>query len=485
MDLPRILFAESLRKSEAIFKSGCVDWNAILSMLLDEEMPATSDTDKVERRAVHLVFSRWVLAVVAVVVILPWLVIASLLASRNAASGNSKSSRAFDTASQADASNQAASSTTVADPQPQEWVAGKKGPWGQIDSMVFAIDLPDEFVFVPPADQPPVRWSFPGYSKEKVLATLRSVGLPEDEVKKLDGSAKWTIDDGIAAVEPGDPLILSLVPEVRSKLYAILVTFPQNARQIDPIWFRTGMVDWRLDDSGLAPESIALLKRLLYAQGENALLFADFEPALRSLPSDAERRLFMKVVSRKRAVLARLRLDPDSDVEKISQYWGIGGRRKDVFPFLDALHRVEKGCMLNVICLLPNFPRDHLYTHPFASADDKSVKQDCFWSAFNFFSDSPDNRFNDMGYVREVLDRDYYAIQEPSQLGDLMFLTSGGKTVIHVATYVADDLVFTKNGEDFRQPWVLMHMADMMETYAVKYPNSGVLKPQFYRKKTL
>ncbi len=182
----------------------------------------------------------------------------------------------------------------------------------------------------------------------------------------------------------------------------------------------------------------------------------------------------MKAISRKRAVLAHLRLDPDADVEKISQYWGVGGRRKDVFPFLNALHRVEKGCTLNLICLLPDFPRDHLYNHPFAVLDDKSVRQDCFWSAFNFFNDPPDNRFNDMSYVREMLERDYYTIQEPSQLGDLILLTTENKTVVHVAAYVADDLVFTKNGEDFRQPWILMHNADMMDTYAVKYPSNAV-----------
>ncbi len=154
-------------------------------------------------------------------------------------------------------------------------------------------------------------------------------------------------------------------------------------------------------------------------------------------------------------------------------------------PLLGALHRIEKGCKVNVIYLLPNFARDHVYRHPYTSADDKSVKQDCFWSAFNFFNDPPDNRFNEMDYVREVLDRDYYEIQAPSQLGDLVFLTAGNKAVIHVAVYVADDLVFTKNGEDFRQPWVLMHMAGMLETYAVKYPHNGDLKPQFFRKKSL
>ncbi len=215
----------------------------------------------------------------AVAVLSPWLVIASLLASKHAASGNPKSSPAAATPEAA----ASASPWTSIDQQPQEWVAGKKGPWGQIESMVFAIDVPDEFIFVPPADQPPVRWSFPGYSKEKVLATLRSVGLPEDDVKKLDGSAKWSSDDGAAALEPGDPLILGLTPEVRSKLYALLITFPQNGRQIDPIWFRPGGIDWRLEDSGLAPESIALLEAVAVRAGRKPALVRRFRAGLAEL----------------------------------------------------------------------------------------------------------------------------------------------------------------------------------------------------------
>jgi hypothetical protein len=341
-----------------------------------EEGQIPSTAGKAKPPAVHLVLNRWMILLLVLAIILPWLVLGALLASQNAASRNSRLLPAHDRAGQSDVPSPTA--WTPADPRPQEWVVGKKGPWGQIQSMIFAIDVPDEFLVVPPANQPPVRWSFPGYSKEKVLATLRSAGLPEVEVKKWDGQAAWSSEGGVAAVEPGDALVLGLAPEVRSKLYAILAAFPQNARQIDPVWFWSGTVDWQLQDSGLAPESIALLKRLLYARGENALLFADFEPALRSLPNDAERKRFMKVLSRKRSVLARLRLDPDSDVEQISQYWGIGGRRKDAFPFLNALHRVEKGCTLNIICLLPGFPRDHLYIHPVAAPTGKGTKQgDC------------------------------------------------------------------------------------------------------------
>jgi hypothetical protein len=441
-----------------------------LSTLL-EEAPTTF-LRKEDRAQVHVVLPRWVLVFLSLAVVLPWAAMGAFFAWRHDSSGP--------TAPSSTASVPA--SDTLARPTPQEWFPAKDGSWGKLESILFAIDLPDEYVYVP-SESPPIRWCFPGFSKEQVLAKLKSLGLPEDELKKLDSEAKWSTQDGATAVEPGDRLILILTPEVREKLYAILVTFPQNARQIDPIWFRPGEVDWRLEEGGLAASSVALLKKLLYRQGQNLLLFADFEPALRSLPNDAERRRFMKTISRKRTVLARVKLDANTDVEKLSQYWGVGGRRKDLLPFLNALHRVEKDASSNLVCLLPEFPRDHLYCHPYASGDDKGVKQDCFWSAFNFFSDQPDNRFNDMTYVDEVLRRDYYPIQEPTQLGDLILVTVGGKSVIHAANYVADDLVFTKNGEDFRQPWLLMHMADMLDTYAVKYPNAETLQPKFFRKK--
>jgi hypothetical protein len=408
------------------------------------------------------------MALLTVAIALPWLVIALLLLSRNAPSRNSGTTPIDRTAQPDVPVRSPGNAVQDSDPVPQEWIPGKKGPWGRIDTMLFAIDVPDGLVVVPPADQPPVHWSFPGYTKEKVLATLRLAGISQDEVNQLDGSGRWSSTDGVTAVEPGDRLILSLSPEVRAKLYAILVELPQNAQKIDPVWFRPGKVDWRLQDSGLAPESIALLNRLLYPQGENYLLFADFEPALRSLPDDAERRRFLKAILRKRAVLARLRLDADADVEKISQYWGVGGRRKDLFPFLSALHRVEKGCNVNLVYLLPDFARERLYRHPTAVVDDKGVKQDCFWSAYNFFNDPPDNSREDT-HSLVGLNRDYYRITIPTQLGDLLILTVGDGVPIHAAVFLADDIYFTKNGVNASQPWILMHLADLLETYQVQH----------------
>ena len=230
------------------------------------------------------------------------------------------------------------------------------------------------------------------------------------------------------------------------------------------------MLEERLAQSELAPASVELLRSLLYQNDSRLMLFADVGAALRRLPDDQQRRHFIKTVSGKPALLARLKVDADSDVNALAQYWGVGGRRKDLEPLLESLKEVPGGNILNVVCLLPPFAREHLYNHPFTSVNAGGVKQDCFWSAMNFFSNKPDDRFVEMDYVHQVLNSDYYNISGPSQLGDVVFLATKNNVVVHAAAYIADDVVFTKNGISYTQPWLLMHMDDMLDTYSVRIP---------------
>ncbi|MGD0898363.1 MAG: hypothetical protein ABR915_11045 [Thermoguttaceae bacterium] len=368
----------------------------------------------------------------------------------------------------------------------EEVILGKPGPWGQLDYTPMTLSLPDEFVLVQPPDQPPVRWFFHGFSRDRAVEFLGAAGLSANEMEEIAQRGKWTTSPEGVALEPGDELILTLAPDVRAKIYQQLVEFPENQRQIDPIWFRPGHVEDRLTRSCLSAASLNLLKGLLYPQGPSLLLFADFEPALRQLPDDAERRRFIKAVQRKETLLVRLHVGPEADTDALANYWGVGGRHKDILPLLRAAQRVEKGVPMNILLLLPQFARDHLYNHPFTTAGLDRVNQDCFWSSFNFFQgDAPDDRFNDMAHVREVLQKDYYNIQGPSQLGDLVLLSTQGDTVIHAAVHLADDLVFTKNGESQTQPWLLMHQEDMIATYTVRHPLSGPLKPLYFRRKSL
>ncbi|MGA2621160.1 MAG: hypothetical protein ABSF26_26345 [Thermoguttaceae bacterium] len=366
-----------------------------------------------------------------------------------------------------------------------ESVDGKPGPWGLLNRVPIRLDLPDEFVFVPPAQRPPVAWIFPGFTKEKALEFLQSAGLGRKDLDTLAGTAVWRTSLEGATVEPGDPLILSLEAATRAKIYQLLVESSANRRFVDPIWFRPQQVDLRLKNSELAPASIKLLKSLLYPQGDTLLLFADFEPALRQLPDDKERHRLVQALSRKRTLLARLRVNADTNVEAVANYWGVGGHRKDLLPLLRALQRVEQGTAINIVGILPDFPRDHLYSHPYTSTDPKGPKQDCFWSAMNFFKDPPDDRFNDMDYLNQALKSQYYSILKPSQLGDLVFITTRDDKVIHAANYIADDVYFTKNGESFTQPWLFMEFDDLLDTYAVQHPTSGPLKVLYFRLKAL
>ena len=364
-------------------------------------------------------------------------------------------------------------------------VESNPGPWGRLLYMNVMIDIPDEFVIIPTADQAPVRWFFKDYTKDKVLELLKSAGVAQDQIDNLPPGSAWTSADNGIWLAPGDDLILALRPEGRSKIYSILVAYPENNDQLDPIWFRPETLDKQLAESGLSAASIKLLRRLLYQNGSDLLLFADKDTALHQIPSDGEKRLFIKTISRKSTLMARLRLDDKTDVESLASYWGAGGRRKDILPLMKSLQRVEDGVNMSVVYLMPHFIRERLYTYPFPSTDPHAVKQDCFWSAFNALNTEIDDRLSDLEYTHHILISEYYAIAQPSQLGDLVFLSDSDNAAIHAAVYIADDIVFTKNGFHCTQPWILMHLKDMVETYAARLPPGKRMSVLYFRQKDM
>jgi hypothetical protein len=377
-------------------------------------------------------------------------------------------------------------SNILSDDNSPQITQGNPGPWGQLLYLHVMIDIPDEFITLYPFELPPPRWFFKDYSKERVIELLKSADVSQAQIDKSLPDSAWESKAEGMWLTPGDELILGLSPEGRSKIYSVLLAFKENDEILDPVWFRPETLDKQLAESGLAPQSIKLLKRLLYRNGSPLLLFADKDTALRQLPNDNEKRLFVKTIYRKSTLMARLKIDADTNVDALAGYWGIGGRHKDILPLLRSMQRVEGGLNMSLIYVLPKFIREQLYTYPYHSTDPKAPNQDCFWTAFNTFNSQPDDNFsNDMGYARQALIKDYYNIAQPSQLGDLIFLSASENQVIHAAVYIADDVVFTKNGNHFTQPWILMHMKDMLETYAARFPAGKQLQILYFRRKNL
>ncbi len=416
--------------------------------------------------AVHIHFSRWMLIVLAILVISPCLIVTAAFIYPHITQSSSKPF------------------TSHTDESAQV-VEGKSGPWGRLLYANVMIDIPDEFVLVPPAGQPPVRWFFQDYDKQKVIELFKSAGLSQAQIDKWLTEDAWQSSANGTWATVCDEMILGLSPQGRSKIYSILIAFPENADQMDPMWFRPETMDKQLSESGLAQSSIKLLKSLLYQNGSSLLLFADRDTALRQLHDEKEKQLFIKAISRKSTLMARLKIDVDTDVDALAGYWGVSGDRKDILPLMNSLQHVEGGWNLNVIYLMPSFIREHLYKFPSPSTDPQAPKQDCFWSAFNAFNSEIDNRFSDMQYARQVLVKDYYTIAQPSQFGDLVFLADSDNQAMHVAVYVADDIVFTKNGYHYTQPWILMHLSDMIETYTARLPAGKKLNVLYCRRKAM
>lgn len=360
---------------------------------------------------------------------------------------------------------------------------GNPGPWGRLLYVPVVIDVPDEFVTQPNANIPPVRWFFQDYNKDRIIDLFKSAGITQAQIDKWLPDAAWESAVNGTWVTPGDEMILGLSPSARSKIYSLLSAFTDNYEITHPAWFRPETLDIKIKDSGLSEPTIKLFKSLLYQYDSPVFLFADGKTVLRKLTDEKEKRFFIKTIVRQVTLLARLKIDADTDAEALTDYWGVGGRRKDIFPLINSLKRVKGGWNLDVVHLLPQFIRAYLYTYPLPSSDPEETKKDCFWSALNAFNLKVDNNLNDVDYLFKVLKTDYAGITVPSKLGDLIVVADSNNKPIHVAIFVADDIVFTKNGPHHTHPWILMHLKDMLENYSVTYPPDKQLSVHYFRRK--
>jgi hypothetical protein len=157
-------------------------------------------------------------------------------------------------------------------------------------------------------------------------------------------------------------------------------------------------------------------------------------------------------------VLVRLSVADPGEVEALADYWGRGGRRIDLRPLLESVAGAGPDASIDIVHLLPTFARHHLYRYPKVStADyDKPLLANCLWTALNFFRNVPEDRFLDVNVALETLKREYYVVEHGYQLGDIIGFVDDEGDLFHVAVYLADDLVFTKNGTSPMAPWTIV-----------------------------
>jgi len=354
-------------------------------------------------------------------------------------------------------------STGVRSLKSNAWERYAPGPWGRLERVRITLAFPEELV---PSEFPDaareVEWFFPTPANSDFSAIVSRLQLAKKVGQHLLQVA--TLEEGGAVVKPSDTFVLNLPAESRSKLYRYLATSSRNADHREPFAFNALELAARIEESHLSTETIKALSKLMYRNSDR-VLFCDQNLLLRSIPDAGERREVVKLLYRFPTYMLRIRLDEDSDVEQLARYWDPLGNRT-IEELLRSVHRIESNAaVIDVSLLLTSFARSRLYTYPRRSPL-REWGPDCYWTAANFFRQEPDDAYFSPSLVAAFVNSKCDAIGDAPRFGDIaIFRRKDTSEPIHAAVYVAADMFFTKNGNDYRVPWTFSSLADIELQY--------------------
>lgn len=359
------------------------------------------------------------------------------------------------------------------------YIPTKPGPWGELEYVPMSIEIPEEFLSLRADEKQDRRWFFSGAAPGQLGEFLDAAGLTANQKKDLLDRSRWIVSTNGIYVTPSSETIFSLESPARQKIYDVLSQFRENVAHQEAFTFVADEFDAFFKDSGLKPETISLVRKLCYPHGK-LLRFADLGWLLDTLPTYPEKLKLEKAVSRRATLFVKLRITPQSDVNALMSYWARAGLTKDLRPLLESLAKVPGGVRLNISFLMPDVAGSRLYTYPFPSLNQP---ENCHWTSFNFFKEQPEINYIDERVVKQKLDADYFPVFSDPRYGDLVFLVKQNGDIIHSCVFLADDIVYTKNGGHFTAPWMLAKIPDLVETYSAYIPSDQKLTVAYYRNK--
>lgn len=342
----------------------------------------------------------------------------------------------------------------------------RKGPWGELLTQDISLERPVEYLNIElKTVQPPV-WTFHRLNVAQVKALFTANGLTQEETEKALAPDRVSTQGTNTVFKPSNEFVLSLNSETRDRLYGALRGLNVNLHLDSPYYYAKDQLEWMNGDARVQPDDLALFKKLVYG-GNGVRRFSDYETLMGRLPTLERRAGIAASLSRQPAVLAGLCIRPDTDIDKVAQYWGSvpNVRFIDIRPMLEGLRGSPRGGTVSLMYLLPPFARGRVYTFPSRPAPGEPIPDTC-WSTFNFSNLEPDNRFLDHAECLRHIDRDLYQIAQPGICGDVLLFKNREGQIRHSAVYLAADLVFTKYGKNFLTPWVFMRIADLQAMYS-------------------
>lgn len=344
------------------------------------------------------------------------------------------------------------------------------GPWGKLRCAYVYLEAPDNLISNFPLPNTRPRWSFPEAMQPRLGDFFREAGLSQALIDLLLNERNLVKESGFVHLFPPLPDLEALTPEVRALIYTELSKFEPNEFCVDPVlivgqtvkeWYRT---------SKLRPEIIAKVEQMSYLRGET-IAFSDISAILNYAESDSEARTIFKAFTRTRALMVKMELDDQSNLDGLLNYWtlGIGLRRKDIEPLMQSIIDTDGVESLPLSHVLPSLVRKLLYTYPGMDLARNGTFPDCHWTSLNFFNFEPHQYLLDSRLATSQVLENFQPVEPPLQYGDILFFLSNSTgDAFHSCVHLADDMVFTKNGRNVLSPWVIMKLEDVKKIYLYK-----------------
>ncbi len=354
----------------------------------------------------------------------------------------------------------------------------KPGPWGDLEYYYTYLEAPDEIMeYVNTPSQKTV-WNLPDKDIAGLRYFLTVSGVSKvDQEKIFQNSLPFQLGPPFRLYPPSEVLI-KLSPMTRAALSRELRKWPANRFHRSPVVIESGNVKEWFKGSKLSSQTVALIERLSYPMA-NTMAFSDIPLVLSQIKSDREDRLLLKALTRTRSLILRLRVTKDSDFARLKDYWTAGNKNKDILPFMESIAISTELDHIDAAHLLPPLARKYMNTYPSFGLGVDGTFPDSLWTSLNFFNHLPENGFADLETAMRYVEGNFVRNNLPFQFGDLLMVRDSvtGK-FIHSCIFIADDIIYTKNGRSLMSPFMLIKLNDLI----ARYGGSGKLNLEILRK---
>jgi hypothetical protein len=363
--------------------------------------------------------------------------------------------------------------------EPRRVFYSNPGPWGELEYSWMYLEAPEELLENFPMPSTVTRWVFEGMTPAGVSALFVQAGLGTEQVQKLmSADTVATAPEGVV-LEPRPGDLEGLTPEQRGVVYARLGNSDLNPFHKDPVFIPGNDLAGWLRNTGVNEAQADRIRRFLYLRN-GALVFSDVSALLHAARSDREARALFKLCTRTRTLVAKLHVGNRANLEELVGFWG-GGNRSRVLPILQSVQETDGLDEIDITHLLPPMPRKLLYSFPVVGMGSQGHAPDCHWTTLNFFNYNARDVYLDTRLATANVLENYSPVQGDWKFGDaLLFLDQKTGSAVHSCVFIADQIVFTKNGSNLVTPWILMTLDEVRKFYDGPNPVQLVA----YRKKT-